>query len=125
MQLASGCGSECHAALSGIACDITDNRGRNTATSVRDRLLELARQRGEDFQLILTRDVDFLGRGDSGKAALQEIFRNLCNVPVEDDGLVFLTDSARVELIRDATEYGEIRVTLLGDPGGSRGFRLK
>ncbi|MCP3667642.1 MAG: hypothetical protein GY696_34985 [Gammaproteobacteria bacterium] len=30
-------------------------RGRNTAASVRDRLLELARQRGEEFQLILTR----------------------------------------------------------------------
>jgi len=138
---------------------MTDNRGRNTAASVRDRLLELARQRGEDFQLILTRyglerllyrlsqseycdrfilkgamlftlwsnqahrptrDVDFLGFGDSSEATLQETFRNLCNVPVEDDGLVFLADSVRVELIRDATEYGGIRVTLVGDLAGAR-----
>ncbi|MCU7816312.1 MAG: nucleotidyl transferase AbiEii/AbiGii toxin family protein [Candidatus Thiodiazotropha sp. (ex Rostrolucina anterorostrata)] len=116
-------------------------------------MLELARQRGEEFQLILTRyglerllyrlsqsayrnrfilkgamlftlwddqmhrptrDVDFLGLGDSGEATLQEIFRNLCDLPVEDDGLVFLADSVRVESIRDATEYGGTRVVLLG-----------
>ena len=34
---------------------MTGNRGTSTATSVRDRLLELARQRNQDFQLILTR----------------------------------------------------------------------
>jgi hypothetical protein len=28
--------------------------GKNTAASVRDRLLALARERGEDFQLLLT-----------------------------------------------------------------------
>ncbi len=138
---------------------MTDKRGNNTAASVRNRLLELARKRGEDFQLILTRyglerllyrlsqseycdrfilkgamlftlwgdqahrptrDVDFLGFGDSDEATLQETFRTLCNVPVEDDGLVFLADSVRVELIRDATEYGGIRVTLVGDLAGAR-----
>jgi predicted nucleotidyltransferase component of viral defense system len=138
---------------------MTDIRGRNTAASVRDRLLELARRRGEDFQLILTRyglerllyrlsqseycdrfilkgamlftlwsdqahrptrDVDFLGFGDSSEATLQETFRDLCNAPVEDDGLVFLADSVRVELIRDATEYGGIRVTLVGDLAGAK-----
>ncbi|QYZ67788.1 MAG: nucleotidyl transferase AbiEii/AbiGii toxin family protein [Gammaproteobacteria bacterium (ex Lamellibrachia satsuma)] len=134
-------------------------RGRNTAASVRDRLLELARQRGEEFQLILTRyglerllyrlsqseyrnrfilkgamlftlwddqmhrptrDVDFLGFGDSGEAALREIFRNLCNLPVEDDGLVFLADSVGVESILDAAEYGGTRVVLLGELAGAR-----
>lgn len=131
----------------------------NTAASVRDRLLKLARQRGEEFQLILTRyglerllyrlsqseyrnrfilkgamlftlwddqmhrptrDVDFLGLGDSGEATLREIFRNLCDLPVEDDGLVFLADSVRVESIRDATEYGGTRVVLLGELAGAR-----
>lgn len=134
-------------------------RGRNTAASVRDRLLELARQRGEEFQLILTRyglerllyrlsqseyrnrfilkgamlftlwddqmhrptrDVDFLGFGDSGEGTLREIFRNLCDLPVEDDGLVFLADSVKVESIRDATEYGGTRVVLLGELAGAR-----
>jgi predicted nucleotidyltransferase component of viral defense system len=31
-----------------------DKRGKNMAASVRDRLLTLARERGEDFQLLLT-----------------------------------------------------------------------
>ena len=34
---------------------MTSYRRKNTAASIRDRLLELARKRGEDFQLILTR----------------------------------------------------------------------
>jgi hypothetical protein len=105
---------------------MNDKRGENTAASVRDRLLALARERGEDFQLLLTqyglerllyrlsksgyrdrfilkgamlfmlwgnqphrptRDVDFLGFGDSSEAGLQVIFRELCDIPVEDDGL--------------------------------------
>ena len=33
---------------------MNDKRGKNTAASVRDRLLALARERGEDFQLLLT-----------------------------------------------------------------------
>jgi predicted nucleotidyltransferase component of viral defense system len=132
---------------------MTAQKGKNTAVSVRDRLLKLARQRGEDFQLILTRyglerllyrlsqsehcnqfilkgamlfslwstethrptrDVDLLGFGESDEATLQQIFSDLCQVPVEDDGLLFLADSIRVESIRDATEYGGVRVTLLG-----------
>lgn len=34
---------------------MNDRLGKNMAVSVRDRLLDLARERGEDFQLILTR----------------------------------------------------------------------
>jgi predicted nucleotidyltransferase component of viral defense system len=126
---------------------------------VRDRLLELARQRGEDFQLILTRyglerllyrlsqseyrdrfilkgamlfalwddqahrptrDVDFLGFGDSGEEIIRDVFRTLCDAPVDNDGLVFLADSVRVEPIRDVTEYGGIRVTLVAELAGAR-----
>jgi hypothetical protein len=67
-----------------------------------------------------TRDVDFLGFGDSDEATLRETFCSFCNVSVEDDGLLFLADSVRVETIRDAMEYGGIRVTLLGDLSGAR-----
>ena len=109
--------------------------GKNTAASVRDRLLALARERGEDFQLLLTqyglerllyrlsqssyrdrfilkgamlfllwgdqphrptRDVDFLGFGDSSEAGLQAIFRELCGIPVEDDGLTLTRSNAIV-----------------------------
>jgi len=138
---------------------MNDKRGKNMAASVRDRLLALARERGEDFQLLLTlyglerllyrlsqsgyrdrfilkgamlfvlwydqphrptRDVDFLAFGDSSEAGLQEIFRELCNVTVEDDGLTLMADSVHVEVIRDATEYGGIRVKLFGDLAGAR-----
>ena len=133
--------------------------GKNTAASVRDRLLALARERGEDFQLLLTqyglerllyrlsqssyrdrfilkgamlfllwgdqphrptRDVDFLGFGDSSEAGLQAIFRELCGIPVEDDGLTLIAESVQVETIRDETEYGGIRVRLFGDLAGAR-----
>ena len=138
---------------------MNDKRGKNTAASVRDRLLALARERGEDFQLLLTqyglerllyrlsksgyrdrfilkgamlfmlwgnqphrptRDVDFLGFGDSSEAGLQAIFRELCDIPVEDDGLILMVDSVQVELIRDETEYGGMRVRLFGDLAGAR-----
>ncbi len=138
---------------------MTGKQRQNTAASVRDRLLRLAKQQGDDFQLILiryglerflyrlsqseyrdrfvlkgamlfalwspqahraTRDVDFLGFGDSDEATLHKIFRSLCNVSIEDDGLLFLADSVRVETIRDVMEYGGIRVTLLGDLSGAR-----
>ena len=132
---------------------------KNTAASFRDRLLELARKRGEDFQLILTRyslerllyrlsqsehrdrfilkgamlfslwdaqayratrDVDFLGFGDSGEDAVQAAFRAICSTAVADDGLVLDADSVRVSPIRDVTEYAGIRVTLLGELAGAR-----
>lgn len=59
-----------------------------------------------------TRDVDFLGFGKSSVKELEKVFRDLCVVPVEDDGLVFRTDSVVAEPIRDAMDYGGIRVTL-------------
>lgn len=138
---------------------MNDKRGKNTAASVRDRLLALARERGEDFQLLLTqyglerllyrlsqsnyrdrfilkgamlfmlwgdhahrptRDVDFLGFGDNSEAGLQAIFRELCDIPVQDDGLTLMADSVRVETIRDEAEYGGIRVRLFGDLAGAR-----
>lgn len=138
---------------------MNDKRGKNIAASVRDRLLALARERGEDFQLLLThyglerllyrlgksgyrdrfilkgamlfmlwgdqphrptRDADFLGFGDSSEDSLQAIFRELCNISVEDDGLILIADSVQVEVIREEAEYGGIRVRLFGDLAGAR-----
>lgn len=134
-------------------------RGRNVAASVRDRLLSLARERGEDFQLLLsryalerllyrlgrtrhrddfilkgamlfllwddhthrpTRDVDLLGFGDNSAARLQAVFRELCALSVEDDGLILNADSVQVEEIRTEMEYGGMRVTLLGELADAR-----
>ena len=148
-----------HAALPGITRGMNAKRGKNIAASVRDRLLTLARERGEDFQLILTqyglerllyrigksgyrdrlilkgamlfmlwsdqphrptRDVDFLGLGDSSVEGLQAIFCELCGIPVENDGLVLMADSVQVERIRNESEYGGLRVRLFGDLAGAR-----
>lgn len=131
----------------------------NPAASVRTRLLNLARARGEEFQLVLTRyglerllyrlsrsphaerfvlkgamlfllwseeshrptrDVDFLGLGNMGQDALRRIFREVCAVTVEEDGVTFDSDSIQVEPIRDDTEYGGMRVTLAGELSGAR-----
>jgi hypothetical protein len=138
---------------------MNDRLGKNMAVSVRDRLLNLARERGEDFQLILTRyglerllyrlgksdyrdlfilkgamlfvlwsdqphrptrDVDFLGFGDSSETGLKTVFRELCEIPVEDDGLTLIADSIQVDAIRDDTEYGGMRVKLFGELAGAR-----
>lgn len=65
-----------------------------------------------------TRDVDFQAFGDNGEAGLWEIFRDLCGIPVEGDGLTLTADSVQIELIRDATEYGDIRIRLPRRPSG-------
>jgi len=131
----------------------------NPAASARARLLNLARERQEDFQLLLTRyglerllyrlsqspyrdrfilkgamlfvlwgeephrptrDVDFLGSGDGSEESLREVFKALCSVNVEPDGVSFDPESVRVQAIRDDTEYGGMRVTLVGDLAGAR-----
>lgn len=138
---------------------MNNKRGKDTAASVRDRLLALSRERSEDFQLLLTqyglerllyrlsqssyqnrfvlkgamlfllwsdqphrptRDVDFLGFGDSGETDLRAVFRELCDIHVEDDGLTLMADSVQVDVIRDQTEYGGLRVRLFGDLAGAR-----
>jgi predicted nucleotidyltransferase component of viral defense system len=67
-----------------------------------------------------TRDVDFLGFGDSNEDAMRDTFRTLCDMAVADDGLVLHADSVRVDRIRDVMEYGGLRVTLLGELAGAR-----
>lgn len=132
---------------------------KNLAASVRDRLLALARERGEDFQLLLTRyglerlvyrlsqsphrdrfilkgamlfviwsgvphrttrDIDFLGSGDNSQDGIAAVFRDLCAIRVQSDGVTFDGDSVRVEPIRDVTEYGGMRVTLTGELANAR-----
>ena len=50
---------------------------------------------------------------------LEAVFRELCTVAVEPDGLRFLEESVHVERIRDAQEYGGVRVRLAADLDGA------
>jgi predicted nucleotidyltransferase component of viral defense system len=131
---------------------------RDVGASVRERLLTLARQKGQAFELLLTRyanerllhrlslsphrhrfvlkgamlmttwfddphrptrDVDFLGYGDSAPDAMLVTFREICAIEV-NDGMVFDIDALRVELIREELEYGGLRLRTTGRLAGAR-----
>lgn len=134
-------------------------RARNTAASVRDRLLAGARARKEDFQLVLTRyaierllyrigrspyrdqfllkgamlflvwtgqmyrptrDLDLLGRGSSDIDRMEAVFRELCAVPVEEDGITFLADTVSGQVIREDDDYEGVRIRLVASLGEAR-----
>ena len=129
------------------------------SASVRQRLLNRARNRREDFAWVLTRygierllyrlgrsqyrsdfilkgamlfplwgieghrptrDADLLGFGENTEAHLVEVFRALCELEVEDDGLIFDSQSVQAALIREEMEYGGIRVRLAATLGNAR-----
>jgi predicted nucleotidyltransferase component of viral defense system len=112
-------------------------------------LANLAREQGEDFQLVLTRyvierllyrlsrseqrgdfvlkgamlfqlwadqphrptrDLDLLGKGDNSVERLVEVFRAVCLLAVEDDGLTFDPGSVIAERIKEDQEYEGVRV---------------
>lgn len=147
---------KCDKALPGVAA-LTQNRPRNLGASIRRRLLNLARERSETFDLVLTRyalerllyrigrspwrtsfllkgamlytlwydapyrptrDMDLLAFGQSNIAHVLEIFRSLCEMTVEDDGIAFLKESIRGSEIKEESEYQgvrlQMRVTLSG-----------
>ena len=138
---------------------MSPERPRNLAASVRQRLLNRVRERGEDFNYLLTRyanerllfrlaesghrdqfvlkgatlfelwheavhratrDVDLLGFGEPTVERMQAVFRELCTVDVEPDGLRFIERSVRAEPIRDGQAYGGVRVRLAADLDGAR-----
>ena len=64
-----------------------------------------------------TRDLDLLGFGQSTPERLADIFRELCNLEVEADGVVFDSRSVGCEDIRAQDEYAGIRVKLRATVG--------
>lgn len=67
-----------------------------------------------------TRDVDLLGFGPSELTQVEAEFREICEVPVEDDGLAFDPKSVGVEEIREDARYAGLRVTLVAKLGRVR-----
>jgi hypothetical protein len=67
-----------------------------------------------------TRDLDLAGRGDSSTTGAEAIFRGLCGLKVEDDGLVFDGASVKGKPIREDQEYEGVRVTLMARLGNAR-----
>jgi predicted nucleotidyltransferase component of viral defense system len=57
-----------------------------------------------------TRDMDLLGYGDPDIALLENIFRELCMVQVQPDGLVFQPDFVNGDRIKDEEKYEGVRL---------------
>ncbi len=57
-----------------------------------------------------TRDLDLLGYGDPDIAVLEKVFRDLCAVEVQPDGLVFQPNSVNGERIKDEEKYEGVRL---------------
>jgi predicted nucleotidyltransferase component of viral defense system len=68
----------------------------------------------------VTRDMDLLGFGTSSIPALEAIFRELAQLSVEDDGVVFDAATIQGEQIRSQEAYVGVRLTLTATIGRAR-----
>ncbi len=60
-----------------------------------------------------THDVDFLGFGSAEIPQLEEVFRSISRIEVED-GIMFQPDSVKGTEIRKEANYAGVRITLMG-----------
>jgi len=60
-----------------------------------------------------THDADFLGFGSADIPQVEEIFRSISRIEVED-GIVFQPDSVKAAEIRKEANYAGVRITLMG-----------
>lgn len=67
-----------------------------------------------------TRDLDLLGFGDSAADPMLAVFRSICAVPVDDDGIQFDIAGLRVEQIREELAYGGLRLRTTANLAGAR-----
>ncbi len=66
-----------------------------------------------------TRDIDLLGFGSSELSSLEEVFKEICAVEV-DDGILFQAASVKAEEIRKDANYAGVRTTLLATLDGAK-----
>lgn len=67
-----------------------------------------------------TRDLDLLGLGDPRPEELAKVFRQVMSIHARDDGVLFDIDNLRAEAIRDAADYGGVRVRTAARLGSAR-----
>ena len=67
-----------------------------------------------------TRDMDLMAYGNPAAEDIARLFREVCELPVENDGVVFQGESLRVEEIREAQEYDGVRVRITATIAGAR-----
>jgi hypothetical protein len=59
------------------------------------------------------RDADFLGRGDNSPDRFARIFRELCVLEVDEDGLRFDAETVEAERISEDADYEGVQVTFV------------
>jgi len=67
-----------------------------------------------------TKDLDLLGTGAPDMPRLEGIFRDLCAVVVDDDGVTFDPKSVRAARIKEDAEYEGVRVNVTARIGSAR-----
>jgi hypothetical protein len=67
-----------------------------------------------------TRDIDLLGMIDNSVDAVTSVVRDICEMPVEPDGLTFHAESAKGRAITEDADYSGVRVTFEGTLGRAR-----
>jgi predicted nucleotidyltransferase component of viral defense system len=67
-----------------------------------------------------TKDIDLLGFGAPDLDRLQSVFRDVCTVSVDNDGLRFAADEVRAVPIREEAVYDGVRVTFTAYLGTAR-----
>jgi len=61
-----------------------------------------------------TLDIDFLARYDNRVASIEAVMREVCNVSVDPDGLVFDSKNVQGHKIKEDADYEGVRVKFLG-----------
>ena len=67
-----------------------------------------------------TKDIDLLGRISNDLDTISEMIKDICDVEVEPDGLVFDKSSVKVERITEDSEYHGIRIKVISRLGSAR-----
>ncbi len=66
-----------------------------------------------------THDLDLLGFGDRSLKHITSVIHDICGTRVEDDGWTFDAATINAEEISTVSEYGGVRVRLVGTLGGA------
>ncbi len=61
-----------------------------------------------------TRDIDFLARMPNDIESVAAVFKEICQQPIDNDGVVFDSESVQGKLIKEDADYEGVRVTFVG-----------
>ena len=132
---------------------MTSKKPINIAASIRSRLLNLSKERGEDYNYLLilylgerllyrlskspyqqqfilkgatlfkvwngephraTRDLDFLSFGNNEVEHIEKVFQEICLIECEEDGIIFVPESIKAQVIKEDQQYEGVRVKIIG-----------